>query len=210
MANEIEQAALLMAMLNGEVPEAYMNNNDFEEEDDEEHLEEDETPKIIIEFEDDEPRKKSRKKAKKVEESKKIETIPEDYRFGKRAEITVHLVEHEIHYKEQHWPIPARDIIYYVDRMDMTTAVVNLAKDLYKDKMTKEYEEKVRAGLVRFYKIVTYNTVPSRITTLGYVEVLENGSFNSWMNTTNGNKEHVDMKDAVKKAVKAVRELVNI
>ena len=83
--------------------------------------------------------------------------------------------EHDIHYKDQFWNIPQRSVKYEVELVRNP----KIAKDIAL-MVTKSESEVTRAaeGQVRYYKVVSYESILHKIKEIAYVRVeYKNGKF---------------------------------
>lgn len=83
--------------------------------------------------------------------------------------------EHDIHYKDQFWNIPQRSVRYEVELVKQP----KVAKDIA-FMITKNDTEVERAaeGIVRYYKVVSYESILHKIKEIAYVRVeYKNGKF---------------------------------
>lgn len=193
------QAAYLRALLNGEIPV------------EEESGTEDASGGVEVVFED-EPKKKKKTRKKKVEE----QTFTTKQAFlgewehgdlGKTRPINVVFGNHDIHYKEQLWPIPERNIVFNVERIDIPKVALNAAEAIHKD-LTDDQKSEVKNGKIRYYKIVTYEAIPADSNYLGYVEVRPNATTKIYLRDNILKLRKVDKKAVTKAVKKAISELV--
>ena len=119
-------------------------------------------------------KKKKNSTSKKKEEApiikeRVIEMRPEFERLRKDLTMNVIFNQHDIHYKEQFWPIPVVDRTYNVELVKIPKQARDIAEMLSKAD-TREMERAYK-GLVRYFKLVCYGTVPYRARELGYIRV---------------------------------------
>lgn len=161
-------AMKIQAMLNGVDPSTIMN----------EEVETD----IDIEIEEDNDKKKTKKKRKVSKlnvvgtenqtfttKQTYLETKEKYKKLPQSVGMKVVFNEHDIHYKEQHWPIPERVVEYNLELIK----IPKVAKDVA-EKMSngdKEEIEKAYNGDVRYYQIVTYENVLAVVSKIGYIRV---------------------------------------
>lgn len=156
-------AMRINALLNGVDPESL----NFNEEDED----------IDIEIEDEKAVKKAKKQKK--EEVKHTEPVihmqPEFEKLKKKETMQVSFGGHDIHYKEQLWPVPLRTVVYNVELV----VTPKVAKDIALKLSHNSFEEGEKAyrGDVRYYKVITYENVLYKVKELGYIKViaLDNG-----------------------------------
>lgn len=155
------------------------------------------------------PKKSEEELAREKAEADKLQDC--DFAEIKKSEkFIVILHGHDIHYKEQLWPIEERKVIYEAARVDSRTKAKRICKDMYSDKVTEEQLEDAYEGKTRYYEVrVLSEIVPYRITTLGYIEIKPNKKnmiklFRKNMEAHNVVYEEVlsDLKKVVKAAVK--------
>ena len=109
------------------------------------------------------PKKKSHHKKKEgtgnSDEDKPVPKKKIDY--AELVSINVHVPEHNIHYKEQDWPVCERNLTYSLRRVSVTKREVDIMKEV-----GFEREEGV---VYRVYEIVTYDKITNDLTRIGYV-----------------------------------------
>ena len=157
------QAMKVMAMLQGVDPSTIQNE---------------EVEDIEIEIEDEKP-KKRKAKAKEVTvgsenqvfttKQRFIEDREEFAKLKKQIDMHINFNEHDIHYKEQYWGIPERTVLYHLELVKLPKVAQDIS-NLMNDNSLEE-REKADKGLVRYYKVVTYENVVSKIREIGYVKV---------------------------------------
>ena len=82
------------------------------------------------------------------------------------------LNQHDIHYKEQRWPIDERKVVYEAYRLDSRIAAKRAVRTMYGDKVTQDQLRNAESGENRYYEIrVLTEVVPYRVTVLGYIEI---------------------------------------
>ena len=84
--------------------------------------------------------------------------------------MTVSLLQHSIHYKEQDWGIPSREVEYRVELV--TNAGENkIIAEKFNGKNSKQ-AEMAYDGKVRYFKIIcAADSIPSRIRQIGFIQV---------------------------------------
>ncbi len=203
MTKEEENAMRIQAMLQGvSFDELLAANISSEDEDDD----------IEIEIEDEKPKKKGKKKASEDKPAPAQHLVPELEQFSKlnkNLKLNITYGEHDIPYKEQLWPIPARVVEYNIELVKN----IKNAKDIA-DKFGKGSEEerqKAEDGLVRYFRVVNYEeNVSHKIREVAYIKVTENnGKFrtqlfvkSSVLKENNANPEKV--KNNINKVIKAI------
>jgi hypothetical protein len=80
---------------------------------------------------------------------------------------------HDIKYKEQRWKIHERQVVYNIELVDNAKIARDIS--LKFDGGSEKAAERAYKGETRYYKIVTYESVPNGWEVIGYVKV----SFNS-------------------------------
>lgn len=224
VSKEMASAAMIHAMLTGETiekaaeikDEIDIDNVDMDESEDEV------INGIEVDIDLDGKKKKSRKgsgtKAKKVKktdeeiaaEKAAADRLPEcEFADLKKSEkFIVVLNHHEIHYKEQRWPIEERKVVYEASRVDSRLSAKRVVRSMYGDRVTQEQIDKADSGEVRYYEIRVLNeVVPTRVTCLGYIEIKKDKKniirlFKQNLETHNISYDEV-LKD-VKKVVKLI------
>lgn len=172
-----------------------------------------------IEFED-EPKKKTRgSKSKGSGKSRSTKpkaeprpavryTVPELEEYAKLnrgIQIEVTQKSHDIKYKEQSWGIPVRHIKYNIEIINQ----IKVAKDMSDKFNAKSEEERQKAeqGLVRYFKIVSYENIPYRSREIGYIKVeFKNGKMEmkTLLAKTAMKENNID-PDKVAKTIKSIR-----
>ena len=94
-------------------------------------------------------------------------------RLEKSADLEVFVPYHEIPYKGQRWPVRERNMIYKLELVTRQKENIDCFNALHDG--VEQYKEKLRKGLIRYYKIITYESIPSNQKELGMVEIYENG-----------------------------------
>ena len=127
-----------------------------------------------IEIIDETPKKKGRAKAKKEEKPKKREEVPMLEKFSRLKSSTMNVTfnQHDIPYKEQLWPIPPRTVEYQVELVKSPKISYDIAQ-MFVGKSDVE-KEKAYSGNVRYFKVVTYESVLIPLVTIGYIRVTAN------------------------------------
>lgn len=91
-------------------------------------------------------------------------------KLPKNHKIKVNYDDHDIHYKDQFWGIPSRDVEYNVELI--TNPKLNRdAAELLSNGNINEMEGAYK-GHVRYYKVVTYDSIPSHLKEIGYIRVI--------------------------------------
>lgn len=124
--------------------------------------------------EDSSTNKKKQTKTKtktedKIAANKDIPMIDFYKDLPKHGDINITFKEHDIPYKEQLWGIPDRTVQYEIELVTSP----KIAKDI-SDLMNNKSEEQnklAEEGKVRYYRIVTYENVLSKLRIIGYVKV---------------------------------------
>lgn len=156
----------------------------------------------------------SSKKPKKTDEEIAAEKAAADrledcdYAELKKSEkFIVVLNQHDIHYKEQRWPIDERKVVYEAARVDSRLSAKRVVREMYGDKVTAEQIEKAESGENRYYEIrVLTEVVPYRVTKLGYIEVKRDKKNLIKLNRKDLEANNISYDDVladVKKVVKA-------
>lgn len=200
LTKEAKSALEIQAMLNGVTLEDIANEMFDEEEE------------IIIE--DEEPKKKKSKKTKKEEEPKPVtlNNVDELDMFKKlhnSKPVTVAFNGHEVEYKNQMWPIPAREVQYKTEVIKNRKSAKDIA-ELFAPK-SEEDKQKASDGTVRYIKLTTYTeAINFRIRNAGYAKVWDdNGKLrfkilmNKELKDRNVNVESVkrDFKDVLNEII---------
>lgn len=119
------------------------------------------------------PKKKRGTTKKKKEETvfkqEYIETLPEYANLKTDLTLNVTFNQHDIHYKEQLWPIPLVNRTYKVELVKIPIAAKRIAELVSKNNITEM--DKAYRGQVRYFKLVCYDTVPYAAKELGYIRV---------------------------------------
>lgn len=129
-------------------------------------------------------KKPKRKTKKKSNNEQKRSAVSDDFReeYGEcewaklediDVQFNVHFKEHIIPYKEQEWKIPGRDVEYHINLVKHVGKSLNIAESIYGN--MSSVQNNVRLGNSRFYSIQTFENVKGNLTTIGYVEVINNG-----------------------------------
>jgi hypothetical protein len=146
---------------------------------------EDDDFELEIVDEDDAKPKKGRKGKKKEHDSTATVTgmstmrkITEAEQFkGLKRDLTMSatLSSHEIHYKEQYWPVPTRVIDYLIEIVENPKVAKDIS-DMMNNKSEAE-RKKAEDGEVRYFKIINYDiNIPYRARELGYIKVYKDNS----------------------------------
>lgn len=165
-------AMRINAMLQGIDPSTLFNE---EEEEDEIEIE-------IVEDVEEKPKKKKKSSSQEVRVGSEnqvftttqsfIEERDEFKRLPKSLEVRVNFNEHDIHYKEQFWNIPRRAVVYNVELVKNPKVAADISNIMNNNSVPEK--DKARQGLVRYYKVVTYENVLSRLREIAYVKVINN------------------------------------
>ena len=118
---------------------------------------------------------KPRKKSTSVELPKKAREmgIREEFKnLPKSIGIKVSFSNHDIHYKEQFWNIPTRDVEYNVELM-LNPA---LARQACIDINKADLAEEVYDGKLMMYRVITYENVLSKAKQIAYIMVSADSS----------------------------------
>ena len=204
MTKEEENAMRIQAMLQGlSFDELLAANISSEDVDDD----------IEIEIEDEKPKKKGRQK--KASEDKPVATqhlVPELEQFSKlnrNLKLNITYGEHDIPYKEQLWPIPARVVEYNIEIVKNIKNAKDIADKF--GKASAEERKKAEDGTVRYFRVINYEeNVSHLIREVAYIKVTEdNGKFrtqlflkSSVLKENNANPEKV--KNNINKVIKAI------
>lgn len=204
MTKEEENAMRIQAMLQGlSFDELLAANISSEDADDD----------IEIEIEDEKPKKKGRQK--KASEDKPVATqhlVPELEQFSKlnrNLKLNITYGEHDIPYKEQLWPIPARVVEYNIEIVKNIKNAKDIADKF--GKASAEERKKAEDGTVRYFRVINYEeNVSHLIREVAYIKVTEdNGKFrtqlflkSSVLKENNANPEKV--KNNINKVIKAI------
>lgn len=204
MTKEEENAMRIQAMLQGlSFDELLAANISSEDVDDD----------IEIEIEDEKPKKKGRQK--KASEDKPAATqhlVPELEQFSKlnrNLKLNITYGEHDIPYKEQLWPIPARVVEYNIEIVKNIKNAKDIADKF--GKASAEERKKAEDGTVRYFRVINYEeNVSHLIREVAYIKVTEdNGKFrtqlflkSSVLKENNANPEKV--KNNINKVIKAI------
>ena len=204
MTKEEENALRIQAMLQGlSFDELLAANISSEDVDDD----------IEIEIEDEKPKKKGRQK--KASEDKPAATqhlVPELEQFSKlnrNLKLNITYGEHDIPYKEQLWPIPARVVEYNIEIVKNIKNAKDIADKF--GKASAEERKKAEDGTVRYFRVINYEeNVSHLIREVAYIKVTEdNGKFrtqlflkSSVLKENNANPEKV--KNNINKVIKAI------
>jgi hypothetical protein len=159
---------------------------------------------------------KTEKKARKskkipiagIEDRKKAEAAlevlelrPEFEKMNKSSRLRVTFNGHEIHYKDTLYPVPKRDVEYNIELITTPKVARDIAYELSGG--DEEEVKKAGSGEVRYFKVVTYDSVLFKLKEIGYVKVyvkngkLENKCFVKSIlvhNNTNKAKVEKDIK----------------
>ena len=204
MTKEEENAMRIQAMLQGlSFDELLAANISSEDVDDD----------IEIEIEDEKPKKKGRQK--KASEDKPAATqhlVPELEQFSKlnrNLKLNITYGEHDIPYKEQLWPIPARVVEYNIEIVKNIKNAKDIADKF--GKASAEERKKAEDGTVRYFRVINYEeNVSHLIREVAYIKFTEdNGKFrtqlflkSSVLKENNANPEKV--KNNINKVIKAI------
>ena len=83
--------------------------------------------------------------------------------------------EHDIHYKDQFWNIPQRSVRYEIELVKAPRVARDIAMMITKSEVEVA---KADEGLVRYYKVVSYESILHKIKEIAYVRVeYKNGKF---------------------------------
>lgn len=126
-----------------------------------------------------------------------------------KIEFTVRAKQHDIHYKEQIWNMPNRDIVYCMELVRSVSENLSITNRTHSTN-TEMYRELAREGVIRYYKIITNENVTSCIKSLGYVSVyskdngFEAGSikYMLYIDSNNLKRGHLD-EESVTKLIKS-------
>lgn len=229
--SEVASAAMIHAMLTGESISKASGNADIEVDVDIDKLADEdgyEDKEVIngIEIDiDDEGKSKSKKKAKKTS-TRKVKKSDEEIKAEKdmadrlpeyeHAELKkserfiVILNQHEIPYKEQRWNIDERQVVYEVYRIDSKLSAGRIVRDMYTgDKLTEKLE-KAYSGENRYYEIRVFTeVVPTRVKTLGYIEVTPDRKDNRIrLHRKDLETHHISYDEVLKDVRKVIKELI--
>lgn len=141
------------------------------------------TEDFEIEIVDEEkPKKKKKAKSKSLPIGSENQTFTTTQQFieereefkGLRTSIDFNITynEHDIHYKEQYWGIPERTVKYSIELVKIPKVAKDIS-DLMNNNSPVE-RDKAEKGLVRYYKVVTYENVVHKIKEVGYIKVVNN------------------------------------
>lgn len=86
----------------------------------------------------------------------------------KSTTIDIFFPGHDIHYKEQFWPVPDRTIIYTVGLVKFAQGAYNCCEDAGLD---KEVCNKAKSGEIRVYDIKTFEDCKIEVKSLGCIVV---------------------------------------
>lgn len=117
-------------------------------------------------------KKKVSTKKKKEEPVFKENVIPTLSNYEKlRTNLTMNVKfdRHDIPYKEQLWGIPVVDRKYNIELIKIPIVAKKAAE--IASNGNKEEMEKAYKGLVRYFKVICYDTVPFKAKELGYIRV---------------------------------------
>lgn len=156
-----ELAAMkVRAMLQGIDPSTITNEILDSDEDD-----------IDIEIENEKPRK--RRKASDKESSintvVEIEELEQFSCLKRNLVIPINFLRHDIPYKEQLWGVPERVVNYNIEIVKNPKIARDISNKMNGNSV--EEAEKATKGLVRYFKIITYDTVPFKAKEIGYIKV---------------------------------------
>ena len=117
-------------------------------------------------------KKKSTAKKKKDEplcQQEYLDTLPEYENL--KTNLTLHVVfnQHDIHYKEQLWPIPIVNHTYNIELVKIPMVAKRIAGIVSKNNSVEM--DKAYKGLVRYFKVACHETVPFAGRELGYIRV---------------------------------------
>lgn len=110
-----------------------------------------------------------KKKEEKVFKQEYLPVLPEFENLKKELTLNVTFSQHDIHYKEQLWPIPEVKRTYRVELVKIPVQARRIAELVSKGnqaEMAKAY-----TGVVRYFKLACYETVPYAARELGYIRV---------------------------------------
>jgi len=157
-------AMKIMAMMQGKDINELMSENS-------ETLESDE---INIEIEDKKTKKTRKVKAtsEPIKKTNIIELRPEFSNLKSNITINVVFGGHDIHYKEQFWNIPVREVKYNVELITNPKIAKDVAIKM--NATNKEAEaQKAYNGITRYYKVITYENVVSNAREIGYIKIVK-------------------------------------
>lgn len=100
----------------------------------------------------------------------KFETVP-PFKYAKLLNLfkmNIVFDKHEIHYKEQLWPVPLRTVEYMVELVRNPMEAYRLCEDFMKD---KEVSDKAKKGEIATYVIRTREEVKFVATTMGVITI---------------------------------------
>lgn len=170
MTKEELEAMRIAALLRGVSP-SELSSEAFNNEDDD----------FEIEIVDEEkPKKKGKGRAKKKEDVPKkpstIQFVNGLEKADTKVGFSVEFNAHDIHYKEQLWPIPSREVKYNLEVSKWSGYSNHVAKDFIekgKLKGIKLEDEKVAIseGRVMYVKITTYENVNSCVKDIGHIRI---------------------------------------
>lgn len=126
----------------------------------------------------------------------------------KEKAIEVHIPKHDIPYKNQKWPVRERDVIYYVKLVDTLTETKRYFTAIYGQEALIKNEKLVKAGKVRFYKIVTFESLPSNEMELGVVSIGPSGKIDTHFREGIIKSMKIYFPDLEKNVLRAIDELV--
>ena len=139
----------------------------------------DEDDEYYEEFTDEKELQKALKKANSVKRNKEQKrkhankdtsiTLPKwRYNLIEREEIYIVSMEHSIHYKEQDWLMPSRNIQYFIELVKLTGEARKIAELVTENTRLGQLASD---GVDRWYKVVTYENVPQQYSRIGYVRL---------------------------------------
>lgn len=220
--SEVEAAAYVYALLNGAnkeeaSEEASLVNQIMEDDDDD--LDDIEGIEEVL---GGKAKKKAKEKVKatpkvkkktdeEIEAEKALADRLEECTFAKldkKGEVTVVFDSHVIPYKEQEWPIPRREVVYnilLVGSRQRARYISRICNNENKDKMNM-----AESGELRYYEIIVpFSTaVPSKVTTLGYVEVSNNRKYRIFANKKVLEENYISYDKTIKSINAQLKDII--
>lgn len=143
---------------------------------------------------------KSKKQKKKKDNNAPVTVVHyieerEEFKNIKRNEsLNVVVGGHELYYGGSNYPIPTRTIEYNIDIVKMPKQAEAVAEMFHGN--SSEEKKKAYDGDVRYFKLVTYESVKSEIRELGYIKVfVENNRLKTktMINKEIAKKNHINI-----------------
>lgn len=156
----------------------------------------------------------TRKKSDAKEKKKEVPKLQNNtgHELQKSQEIKVSFRGHDIPYKDQLWPVGQRTVTYYIELVEKTGLAKNLAVKFCPKERPELKDELVRKALSgehMFYRIVTFENVPSYSSVLGYVRVTSSGSKDIRLDAENIKKSNVNYDALGKKVKEALKGMIS-